>query len=594
MVRPVRVGFVATELTIATVTKAAELATSAWGGLWFPVLGSDDTSLDRKMRLLGIDVCHPVDDSDFQAQRVCTAAGRTWRGRSPYGPFDAPRGEVVTRLFGGESLESIRGVARPPRVLPVWEPSDPLAALCAVHFGTFGPDDFGAMHDAAYRAGANVLSLTPDDALPFDLDVTPIASTSAGVTSHGIVSPNAAVVVIDPDSAEDLTTFWNARAVGCRVFPWPTGYESRASAALDAWLQAVVANGLTSHWKSGDGSKSGSYIGVLTRDARDVPQEIAEAAERCGINTWAFHEVHSRGWTGPHPLQTEMEHRFEVSVEDDDWVVRAPVDRLETRRTLWPGVVAVHVTLTEERDLPPGRTLVTPDYARLSKLLRSGEVNDVFQRPTGDGRVLGVQASEERVDLSLTDSLDLLVGLFDNQSMVVGRSDDGRFATQLVEVLGGTRSIAANQPAVRAVLDEVSRADRAKPLPVLLRRAADARGDWPDGFSKISDSAYAKQIVYWLLARNVVKASMPIRCPRCTTEADAPPEALSSRMICGLCGNEFPIGFALALTGRQPTWGYGLATNVPVARLRSTLPLMATLAVLHSSPRARPSIPHVL
>jgi hypothetical protein len=59
---------------------------------------------------------------------------------------------------------------------------------------------------------------------------------------------------------------------------------------------------------------------------------------------------------------------------------------------------------------------------------------------------------------------------------------------------------------------------------------------------------------------------------------------------CSLCGDDFALGYALAQ--RESLWRYRLGASIPPERLKSSLPVMAALAVLRSY--GAPALPNLL
>jgi len=109
----------------------------------------------------------------------------------------------------------------------------------------------------------------------------------------------------------------------------------------------------------------------------------------------------------------------------------------------------------------------------------------------------------------------------------------------------------------------------------------------------LAPSEYAKRVVYSLLGSRLLQPAIPVRCPRCATDVDMRPEDVVSDVRCALCGEEFPLGLALALPGAASQWRYQLAASIPSARLKSTSPVMAALAVLRSHRAGiAPVLPH--
>ena len=479
--------------------------------------------------------------------------------------------------------------------------ADPLARLCDVWFGCYPSGDHGDQLRDAYRSEAEEIQIVRDAIFPDIVSATsPASATGVGLVNTGD-SPGSVVAIVG-DDPDDLVQLWNARAAGGDVFAWPLGHTDRIEGAFRAWLASPGTLEAAAHFRSGDGKNAWRSISVLPgrqhteAEVRTVLGAIEDQGWRSHLSTLDF----GSGWIGPHPIQTDLDKSFSVSVERDDWhvVLQVPplgIDR--KRKPHWPGHVIADVVVHAEERLPPGRSLAVPAIRRLAPLL--GKLRDEMspmRRPTGNGRALAVQADADSLTVGLVPTFALFEELFGVPGWSIQQSDEGRFGTQLIERLGGPRAETASQPAVRAVLHQASNATRAHPIARLIESAISSRGDWPDLLSNLTPRQYGTRVVYWLIERGLLRPALQVRCPRCATETDMRPEDLASHLRCSLCDGDFALGIALATTSRKGShWAYELAATVPPTRLRSALPVMAALGVI-SSHRAgsAPAIPHVL
>jgi hypothetical protein len=404
------------------------------------------------------------------------------------------------------------------------------------------------------------------------------------------------IVPFEEITTAKLIALWNVRAYGGEVFPWPVRQSGRFVDALEAWLDWLVRENRAGTYVSGDGKESGLYLNVAAPTEHAVVEQLEEVVHHHGIRMFPGEPAPPFGWSGFHPLDAEVERQFTLAVERPEWDVTIPLPQLPWtgRIARFPGVVAAQASVYSERGVGPGRSLAVPAVRRLTALLVGGDPAP-FQRPTGDGRAIGIQADSESVTFRLAPAQAILSGLFDRPDWSISQSDDGRFTTQLVEVMGGADSPAATQPAVRTVLHTLSSSVRARPLAALLQLAERDRGRWPELLSQNTPHDYARSVVYWLLGRKMLRPVLPVRCPQCATEVDMPPDDLATDLQCEFCGDRFPLGVALATTGHRVSWLYRLPINIPPQRLRSALPVMASLTVLKSIPGlAGPAMPHVL
>lgn len=593
--RPARFGLVAKTLTAELIVRGAAMATSVWGGLYFPILSSDDPDLALTTDVLALDCLYPLDDAPETIQ-LCETAGLRWQGRPPYGPFDPEHERFSTGLLAAHRQFT-------PRVLPDWEPADPLATLLSVFYGSFPPGDAGSIAREASANGASPVSVVNGASLP---DVagqrTPIEATAVGMTYTGD-GQGAAIVLISEDP-EDLALLWNARAMGAQVFPWPTAYADRCEDALRTWATSPAVEARAGSWRSGDGKTSGRSISILANGEpdRSVIEQLTLLVERPGWTLRPDSLYPIAGWTGHHPVQTGLERSFSLTADRDDWQITVPLPESHLGgsepRSIVPGYVVADIVVHREQDLPPGRSFCVPAIRRLAPMLSQlGDETGPLSRPIGDGRTVAVQASKESLTLGLVPTLPLMVALFEGTGWTLGQSDEGRFGTQLVERLGGPRAQTSSQPAVREVLHLASRATRAHPISRFIERAKSSRGAWPDDlFSRVTPNDYAKGVVYGLIRRGLLRAALLVRCPECATDTDFRPEDLTSDLRCPFCESIFPLGYALAVPPRRTgEWKYQLSAAVPPDRLRSALPVMAALSAI-TSVRAGtlPALPLVL
>jgi hypothetical protein len=154
-VRPVRVGFVATSHADGLVTQAAGLATSAWGGKYFPILDATTPETRQISERLSIDIWHPLDE-ERETVESCDQPGFSWQGGLNWGPFRTPDVGYSSRLLGPEDL--LRSdTAR--RALVRWDSRDELASLYEAWFGIYKDDEYGRSQATKFTRDAEVLEL---------------------------------------------------------------------------------------------------------------------------------------------------------------------------------------------------------------------------------------------------------------------------------------------------------------------------------------------------------------------------------------------------------------------------------------------------
>lgn len=571
--RPVRLGFVIEEATTEAIVQGARLASGVWGGVYFPILRATDATVLQQAEALAVDVLHALDESEVAAE-VCNTPGFGWRGRAQWGPFGGDAGNLRHGLLPVERLDVIASSEEPD--LPESAPRSP---LLEVWLGQ------GA---SAYRSAEEQHSL---DELWIDGDPwtdCPLARTASHIEHLGEDGGLAIVIVGDNDPG-DLLRLWNARACGGTTDPWPVGFRDQNLRAVEAWLSRPEVLALARRARRGDGVELGPTVNVLAGEHHDEAEWIRDALEAIGVRALSMdHFVHG-GWRGNHPLSTTAERDLSLSIDQDARQVTIPLPALpwlDVRRLDWPGTVAADIHVFSEPEFSTGRTLALPGVRSLAETIHKFTVeHEQLHRPSGEGRIVGVQANATSVDVALIPALSVFEAALPNEA-VLGQSDDGLFATHFIDRLGGVRSEAANQPAVRQLLYDLSHRDRSQPIPRLIQSAFDGRGDWPHEFSRLTPREYAKSVAYGLIHTGLVVPTLSLRCPRCSTEVDVRPDDLGIEMRCAVCRRDLNLGLALAVQGGSNPWRYQLAGHLPAGRIRSGLASMAANAIIRSAHRA--------
>ena len=601
MVRPVRLGMIF-EPSLAVLRLATEHATLLWGGIYQPFLDPADTERLRwEATRLGVDVLWAVDNSATSAE-AAKLTGFQWHGHGEWSPLAPAKDYTSPRLLGPEFLLDSAG--HDAWALPHWAADDPLSNMFSVWFGMHGASEQGVNLESWFAARSGDIRFDHGAALPADVTswVTPIAATATSIEYTGLPD-HPGFMVIDPASAADLMTFWNLRAHGANVFPWPGAYEGRVLAAARAWLQQLLDNGELRRWISGDGKPLGPRIWVwLPTGSGQPPDALAELIADAGVGPMPSPPDGAFGWKGDHPFTTSFSHPFSQPLHDNGRTVGIPVPRIggsaELRRQPHGDVIAMQVEITSAVSIKPDWTFAVPNVRSLAPFL--AEYDGVllhFDRPTADGRALSAPSGAQAVSISAVPSVAIFGKLTEESGWSARQTPGGVFVARLIERLGGPSSTIANEPGARAGLLEAARSQQGRPSAAIIQRIRQHQGAWPDTFaSEQSKADYAGGVFRYLLAQGILRPVLPVACPHCTTSNAVRPEDLTTQMKCEMCLQEFPLGLALGLSpnGRND-WHYQLAGHVSEDRLREALPVMAALQVLtafrYLSP---PGVPHVL
>ena len=585
MLRPARVGLLTAAPTLDNVRQAVSTATSAWGGVYFPIvdieIGKKDT---RWFEQLSIDVLWSL-VADGAASDMAKQTGFRWAGGSPYGPFDPPQDGLTTRLLESGHLKSPQGAAF---ALANWSDDDPLAALFAVWFGDFHADEYGRLCRAGFAARARDIVVNSGDVLNPDLlrFVSPVAATAFQIEYMGD-GPGPGLVVVDPACPTDLLRFWNIRAEGGNVVPWPIDGEAVVEPAINAWLEALLETNEVPRLKHADGTAGSLYLCVWPAGGNDnVPPALKTLLDSHDIKARLADD--GRGdWQGRHLLSTEFRKTFTIDVDTRVTTVELPLPALPWASgrppSAWPGIVAAEVQVSSENGLDPERTTAVPRVRRLASLMDGrGTFKDSFHRPNGQGGVYSVSAADDNVTMALARPVAVFEGLFNRGGWAFEQSDDGRFTSRLDHRLGGTKYQLANQPAAREILLRAAkRSDLGSNFDTLRSKAENARGAWPNGvLDRRTPKDYIRNLIFQLAELKLLRSVLTLTCPSCRNTFALEPEKLTDELTCGFCDHRFPLAFVLAWLGPKAKWQYRIAGHVTEARLTAALPVIATTSML--------------
>ncbi|MER7246194.1 hypothetical protein [Kribbella sp. NPDC000426] len=584
MVRPARVGIVLDGPSLTDLASAVRAASSAWGGMYYPIIDlarQDDWR--RTMEALAVDFLWPIMETPA-AEEIARQVGWTWRGAKQFGAFAPPEADssILHRVLRAD--EWIPTLAPDSLIAPNWADDDPLAALFSTWLGRI--DDSDILSSERYLPTARQVSFASSEPLPsFTGSVTPIRLTASQIDYQG-ETVGSGVLVIDPGNVQNLIRFWNIRAAGGGVIPWPRGHDGFAEPLVRQWLESL--------YPAAAERTRERYINleVIDSESDESPELLRSLLNEFGIDSTTASFAYPHGWYNRHPLMTEYVVDFSSTASNEDWSITASTPSLPFARKWdgWPGVIAAEVGIYRD-ETGPDRAAYAPRLRRISDFIVNADNMSPFQRATGEGAVYGLQASTKSVNVALLHPLDIFSTMFNKDDATFDQSDDGRFSTRLAETLGATITTAATQPAVRAVLMETSEHSEAGiSFPHLLQIAERERGMWPDIFQRTTPKDYARQVVMWLLDRNLLRPVLPVKCPKCRNESLLDPDSISHTLICEFCSWRFTLGVTLGREGRRADWRYRLSGHVAKSKLKAALPVLATNAVLSAIKRSNPSL----
>ncbi len=274
-----------------------------------------------------------------------------------------------------------------------------------------------------------------------------------------------------------------------------------------------------------------------------------------------------------------------------------PTVPLVPKAKLMPGVAAVQLTIDSAHGLDPRSTAQLPPYRRhgklLEKLIGTVDINHVRITAEGDGVVVGHQASRDEVPLGFPPHLDGIHALFDDESLKVAQSDDGKFQTRAAETRGGPFGSLLVQPGVRAAIDKTSGTPTGLTLRQLQETLRNNRGVWPDTlFSNLTPLEYAVHVTNQLLLSGLFVPMLDVHCSNCRVESQVAPRDLDATIRCEFCGEEFKLALSLSLSRNKSKWRYRMASHLSPEKVKALLPALATMSLFGqlSSTKGHPNI----
>ncbi len=597
MVRPVRLG-----LLVAAgydeLIRAAQCATSSWGGIYTPFLDPRDRdNALRQADALSVDAIYTATD-DPSVREITTTPGYQWVSRSPFGPYDEPNEYRPSRLLAANTLLGSIGHDY-QLVHHSWASTDPLALLFTVWFGAYGRSDFDRPIEAQFADRAIEIAIDPGGQISPIEGITPVQLTAAHVTYTG-ESAFDGFVVLDPSDPIDVARFWNARAYGGRVFPWPLGHSNRIAEAALAWLEELRADGALNRWRRGDGTQLPPHVGVLSRPTDTAaPDDLLAVLRSASVDPFVEQEIQLIGWNGVHPIQTRFSRTFSIEAAPSDRHPKVPLPTLPLeiaqRSAAAEMLVAAQISISGESDPTAMHWATLPNLRVLSDLLGRAPLSTPMHRPVSEGRVTVVETTATDCQLTLVPAHDAVATLFRGSQWSFTQSDNGVFATRLGTILGGPDTSAPMEPATREILSAVIRSPSGKTGKQLDVIARKRMGNWPSEllFATQEPAVYARGVSLRLLRQKLLRPYLYVRCPECTIPAAMRPEDLETEILCPMCSARYPLGFALAHAESQAAWMYRTPPNIDEDRLLEAIALLATRAALRTWNHTGNATPHI-
>lgn len=585
MVRPFRVAQLIDTSDSQAVRAAFVSLTRTWGGIYMPVFDAtlSTAQLEHCGRAFDVDAMY-LEGMEGDLADWLRSTGWGWAGRGEWGPFAQHRA-FRRGLLPASSV----GVERDPLLVPEWDRDDELDLFYTAVFGDIG--EVEARDETDDQATFNVPNSEPVglgllNALP-EITVESIGAVRATVAGVSVADRQYldglnGIVVARTGHPEDLVLFWNLRSYGRPILCLP---NSGRKDLLD-FLTRGSMPGVTLMHGGGPEPRKEQCLMVwgLEHSTGETRAAIESMAERLRL---VPREAPDRSAGFGHPgLETRFESSFRAEFRPTAQVamVRVPTVPLVPKATLMPGVAAVQLTIYNAHGLDPRSTAQLPPYRRhgkvLQKFIGTADVDHVRITAEGDGVVVGHQASRDEVPLGFPSHLDGIHALFDDESLKVAQSDDGKFQTRAAEVLGGPFGSLLVQPGVRAVIDKAAGTATGVTLQQLQANLRSNRGVWPDAlFSNLTPQEYAINVTNELLFSGLFVPMLDVHCSNCRVESQVSPRDLDATIRCEFCGEEFKLALSLSLSRNKSKWRYRLASHLSPEKVKALLPALATMSL---------------
>lgn len=370
-VRPVRFGLI-TSPTESGLRDAIVVATRHWGGVTWPILPIDDADkLVRIAQALDLDALVALTDAPA-AVEASTQSGFAWsRGDSPFSEDVFLR---EARPMSMAALLATDPTPRPQLMNVTWDADHPLSLLLECLIGSFGDASSEPGESDRVAFTAKSLSISLGSSAPLN-HVVPLR-TPIYYTAHGLLA-NAdtrwrGFVVVDPDSADDLIWFWNIRATGEMVLPWPTRRADLLLQPAESLIQKVVDGG----------SEESAGVPVWCRDGT-APDDLLNLIRSTDAEARIIGTANTRILPSGRvqTMASERGRRFNIDLDEGAGGITIPMPPPPFGRDLpwWEsmGKVIAEVHVSTELNMPLGYRTTAPNV----RWLAGG--------PLGDARAFG-------------------------------------------------------------------------------------------------------------------------------------------------------------------------------------------------------------
>jgi len=526
-IRPLRVGFLL-EPRLAEVTRAVELCTALWGGLFNVLIPASESSSQRDEMLKRFEPDYLVTSDErllppaARSRREYTTFDELLHSFTKPGSFSAC-GLNVNRHFYDLYVRELRFQRREASsdlVLSAFSDAG-LAAASAVLWGRFPNIAACAYFEDAFISKLGAIRETVDESSYWQrIDSEKTSPLRLGIEELRVGGyATLTLLLMDFTSAEDLIDLWNLRAAGWRTIAVPLWIGEESADACRKLLLKYMHEVGAAHPQLPIGGRV-----LRTRNVPDDTWRMFASAFPPNFRIIVTHPPFDRTnfeMTGrPHPV---IAQEF-----DDD--LRAHNDRWFSFRDVSPAFVSQN----DSDDDGISRPRWTTD-ARILLLSERPDITTVFPQDAADVRWLMndpepvvIRPREEWLSFTTSKrghhrfwrvptSLEVFSAWAERQGLTLDLSEAGRIAMEIVRSMTSFHELSylANVDLL-AMLHELTHERRVRVgsislehLDALIKRLQNLIGT-ADPLAPRAQVSFEK-----LVERNVLRLGLQIRCAHC-------------------------------------------------------------------------------
>ena len=555
--RPLRIGFLVDADDIKGVSSSAGVNTLLWGGIYnpiIPVLPDDDTQAKELISIFEVDILKAVQPSE-QIESVVNQYPylREIDGRFDELFYESGRRNKkelrfldslnIVDFYWHRDIKHQPDQEKNPFALVRWDVQDPLSTLYELQFGYFPQDHLLINHKTSFLKGlrSHTFDIAPRDELnPAVLKIIdPITLTRAELYPYDRVM-DSGIYLGDPHDFNDLVTFWNLRAAGCRLLFLPKDDLFR----YEKVARLYIADLENQHSRS---PNIEDPIVIYHRDRTD--EEIRQIREMFSSSKQmpssdlqkkqvqrVCHYHFQPDQASAYVEQQGPSYQVTVELPEKKFIVD---DYLSHRRQHF----AISFSMLEGKNYYyPNHTLTVPNIR---------DLNDFYSREIGlfdpgglraekNGFAKLIWTTDDRIFLNPIPFGTLIRRLFQHAGIKTEVSQPGRLANRIIEMFGdidGARVLKI--PGVRKILQD-SKHD------TLFTRSGAKQiiretGDFiqhEDLYIEPRESPKLKpdEVFDFLLKKEILRAGLELRCELCHLQNWRSLDAIGDRWSCEYCG----------------------------------------------------------